>query len=509
MDVVFYGRYSDGGQSEQSIEGQRKVCYEFAERNGYRVIAEYIDRALTGTSDSRPEFQRMIAESSKRLFQAILVYQLDRFSRNRYDSATYKAKLKKNGVRVISARENISDDASGVLMEAVLEGMAEYYSVELGQKVKRGMNLNAEKCLSNGGSIPLGFKVIDRKYHIDEETAPYVQKIFELYADGLRHVDITNYLNARHIRTSHGAVFNKSSLNFLLKNKKYIGVYRYGEVEVPNGIPRIVSDELFNKVADIMTENKKSPGRMRAKEDYLLTTKLFCGHCKSLMVGVSGKSPTGRVHHYYSCNDSRLKLCDKKNVQKNYLEDLVIAECRKLLINENIDMIAREVETICEREKETSDLKRLNKQKKDTDKALDNLLTAIEQGQNLDLINERISQKRQDRSEIEKAISLEQMRHVNLSAPQIKFFLTQLKKGDINDIKYRKTLINIFVNAVYLYDDKKITCVFNVGDIPVSLDGTLLDEIEWNSEQALRSYVEQSGSPPHGIFDSAGTPFGI
>ena len=167
-------RFSSHNQTEQSIEGQLKVCYEFAERNGYKVIGEYIDRALTGTSDARPEFQRMIADSAKRQFQAVLVYQLDRFARNRYDSATYKAKLKKNGVKVLSARENISDDASGVLMEAVLEGMAEYYSVELAQKIKRGMELNAEKCLSIGSGVSLGYSIDENKrYVINESEAQY------------------------------------------------------------------------------------------------------------------------------------------------------------------------------------------------------------------------------------------------------------------------------------------------------------------------------------------------
>ena len=158
MNVVIYARFSSHSQTEQSIEGQLKECYAYAQRNDYTVVGEYIDRALSGTTDHRPEFQRMIADSAKKTFQGVLVYQLDRFARNRYDSATYKAKLKKNGVRVLSARENISDDASGVLMEAVLEGMAEYYSVELAQKIKRGMDINAEKCLSTGGNLALGFK---------------------------------------------------------------------------------------------------------------------------------------------------------------------------------------------------------------------------------------------------------------------------------------------------------------------------------------------------------------
>lgn len=142
MNVVIYARYSSHNQTEQSIEGQIAVCTEYAKRNNYTIIGEYIDRALTGTNDNRPEFQKMIIDSNKKMFEGVLVYQFDRFARNRYDSAIYKNKLKKNGVRVFSAKENISEDASGILMESMLEGMAEYYSAELSQKVKRGMKIN-------------------------------------------------------------------------------------------------------------------------------------------------------------------------------------------------------------------------------------------------------------------------------------------------------------------------------------------------------------------------------
>lgn len=217
-----------------------KECYEYARRNGYTVVGEYIDRAISGTTDHRPEFLRMIADGDKKLFQAVLVYQLDRFARNRYDSATYKAKLKKNGIRVLSARENISDDASGVLMEAVLEGMAEYYSVELSQKIRRGMDINAEKCLSTGGNLALGFRVDSEKHiQIDPDTVPVVQKIFEMYASGQSMADIIRYLNANHIKTSYGNEFNKNSLNRILRNKRYIGVYTYRGTETPDGLPRM------------------------------------------------------------------------------------------------------------------------------------------------------------------------------------------------------------------------------------------------------------------------------
>ena len=148
MKAVIYARYSSDSQREESIEGQIRECTAFAEKNGITVLRHYIDRAFSAKTDNRPKFQNMIKDSNKKLFDTVIVWKLDRFARNRYDSATYKAKLKKNGVRVLSARENITDDASGILVEGLLESMAEYYSAELAQKIRRGMAINAEKCLA-------------------------------------------------------------------------------------------------------------------------------------------------------------------------------------------------------------------------------------------------------------------------------------------------------------------------------------------------------------------------
>lgn len=162
MNVVIYARYSYQGQRETSIEGQLEVCRRYAEQNNLQIINEYIDRAISGRTDQRPSFQRMIADSTKRTFAGVLVYQLDRFARDRYDSAIYKERLKRNGVKVISAMEPISDDASGVLMEAVLEGMAEYYSRELAQKIRRGQKICIENGTTLGGQTPLGYKIVDK-----------------------------------------------------------------------------------------------------------------------------------------------------------------------------------------------------------------------------------------------------------------------------------------------------------------------------------------------------------
>lgn len=313
MNVVIYARFSSHSQTEQSIEGQLKVCYEYAESNHYTVVGEYIDRAISGTTDNRAEFQRMISDSDKHTFEGVLVYQLDRFARNRYDSAINKAKLKKNGVRVLSAKENIADDASGILVEGVLESMAEYYSVELSQKIHRGMAINAEKCLSNGSNPGLGFKVdAERRFYVDEEEAAIVREIYERYASGETKAEIIRDLKRRRVKTSLGKEFSPNSLSHLLSNKRYIGVYLYKGKETPGGMPRILDDDLFYRVQSMMNKNKNAPARTHGEGEYLLTTKLFCGHCKEMMVGYGGTSKTGRQYHYYMCKNARRKKCGKK-----------------------------------------------------------------------------------------------------------------------------------------------------------------------------------------------------
>ncbi len=279
------------------------------------------------------------------------LHQLDRFARNRYDSATYKAKLKKNGVRVLSARENISDDASGVLMEAVLEGMAEYYSVELAEKITRGMAINVEKCLSNGGGLSLGYSVDkDKRFIINEDEAAIVRRIYEMYTGGFAVADIIRYLNNHSLRT-------------ILINRRYIGYYIHKGGEIPDGMPRIIDDETFAKAQEIMAKNKKAPARAKAiEENYLLTTKLFCGECKAALTGVSGTSHTGAFHQYYQCAGNRRNNgCKKKTMKKAYLEDMVIVNTIGFLIPATIDMLARSIEEQCERERNTDDLKRVNK----------------------------------------------------------------------------------------------------------------------------------------------------
>lgn len=495
MNAVIYARYSSHSQTEQSIEGQLQVCRDYAKSNDLTIVGEYIDRAQSGTNDSRREFQRMIADSDRHGFEVVLVYQLDRFARNRYDSAINKNRLRKNGVRVLSAKENISEDASGILVEGVLESMAEYYSAELSQKIRRGMDINGEKCLSTGSNPGLGFKVdADKHIILDPATAPIVKAIFEWYAAGDTVAQIIERLNTQGVKTSRGGVFNKNSLHALFRNRRYIGIYTYKGKETPGGVPRIIDDDLFEKVQEILGKNKKAPARARAKAEYLLTTKLFCGYCREMMTGYAGTSKTGTVHHYYICNGRKEKRCHKKNVRKEYIEDMIVSKCRELLSDENIKKIAKEVAAVCAGDYNTSLLKHLRDKLKETEKAIDNLLAALESGQAAEVITARIAQRTAEKEELENQIAVEIQAQLPIDEKEILFFLYALKKGDADSEKYRRMLINIFVVAVYLYDDK-VTWILTAGDKTLTATESLLSEIDESNAAYLGSCMTGSAPP--------------
>ena len=249
MKAVIYARYSSDSQCEESIEGQIRDCTAFAEKNGITILRHYIDRAYSAKTDNRSEFQSMIKDSGKRLFDMVIVWKLDRFARNRYDSARYKATLKKNGVKVVSATEVISEGAEGIILESVLECYAEYYSADLSEKVVRGMTDDALKCKFNGGTLPIGY-VIDAEQHfqIDPLTAPFVLETFKRYDSGETISSIMNWLNEQGLINTRGQKMTFNSVGHMLHNRRYIGEFQYRDVIVPDGIPVIVPQDLFDRV---------------------------------------------------------------------------------------------------------------------------------------------------------------------------------------------------------------------------------------------------------------------
>jgi len=464
MKGVIYARYSSDNQREESIEGQIRECKAFAKKNDIQIIETYIDRALSAKTDNRPDFQRLIKDSVSKKFDIILVWKLDRFARDKEDSAYYKWALKKNGIKVISATEMITDTPEGALLESVLEGIAQYYSAELSVKVVRGLTENALKCKYNGGTLPIGY-VIDSEqfYQVDPLTAPVVIEAFQHYANGASMQEITDEMNLKGVRTKRGGKISINSVTRMLRNRKYIGQYKYRDIVNPNGIPAIVSQDLFDRVQERMASNKKAPAKHKAEDEYLLTTKLFCGKCQCFMVGESGTSHTGFVHRYYKCvSVKNHKGCDKKSVQKDFIENLVIEQIKKLIFDD--ELIEKLTDTVMELQgKENTVLPLLRKQYADTQKAIDNMLNAIQQGILTASTKERLESLEEKKSELSTQIIKEEMTKPTLTREQVLFWFHRFRKLDTTKLEHRRRLIDSFVNAVFVYDDR-ITFTFNYKD---------------------------------------------
>ncbi len=495
MKAVIYARYSSDAQREESIEGQIRECTAFAEKNGMTVLKHYIDRAYSAKTDNRPEFQNMIKDSNKKLFDVVIVWKLDRFARNRYDSARYKAALRKNGVKVVSATEVISEGAEGIILESVLEGYAEYYSADLAEKVIRGMTENALKCKFNGGSVPIGYTIdADRHFQIDPLTAPLVLEAFKLYNEGKTIIQIRDYLNEKGLKSARGGPMNFNNIQHLLHNKRYIGEFKYRDIVIPDGIPPIVPKELFNSVQEQLEKNKKAPARHKAEDDYLLTTKLFCGHCGAYMCGEAGTARNGTVHHYYKCVSVKKKRnnCKKKTVRKQFIEDVVVTEVMKMINDEEIvkSMISQILDL---QEKENTDLPLYEKQLSEVNLAINNMLNAIQQGVLTTSTKTRLEELEASREEILKRIDQEKISNPKVTEEYLEFWFSKFKQLDMSLIEHRRSLIDTFINKIFLYDDKLVIGI-NYREQTKTITFKDLEKAQENSSPS-GSDLDCSGAP--------------
>ncbi len=453
MKAVIYARYSSDNQREESIEGQLRECMEFAKYNEMTVVSTYIDRALSAKTDNRPEFQKMIKDSYKGGFDVIIVWKLDRFARNRYDSAHYKALLKKNNVRVMSAKESISEGAEGILLESLLEGYAEYYSVELAEKVKRGFTENALNGRWNGGTVPFGYVVgKEQTLEIDPNTAPIVKLIYQMADDGKTVRDIHKHLDANSITRSNGKPLRYNAVRYILSNRTYIGEYNHSGIKIEDCIPAIIDKAQFERVQNELKKNSKAPARHTADDDYLLTTKLFCGKCGAMMVAQAGTSHTGKVHRYYACVRQKKHKCDKKMLHKEKLENFIVYKTMEMLKEDSvIEELAALLYNL--QYNESTILPQLESQLREKEREIDNIVTAIQQGVASQALMKRLNEIEKQKDDIETAITKEQIKAPTYSLDEYRMALCNYRKLDITKQDGKRKLIDTFINAVYAYDD--------------------------------------------------------
>jgi len=474
--AVAYARYSSAGQRDVSIDQQLQDIRAFARREGYTIVHEYADHARSGfkRTDARSEFQAMMAAADKGSFDTVIAWKVDRFGRNREESAIFKGRLRQRGVRVVYAMEPIPDGAAGVLLEGMLEATAEWYSRNLSENVSRGMTDNAKKCLWNGAQL-YGFrKGPGGSFEIVEEEAALIRRMFELYLQGYSFSRVADALNADGLRTPRGNLFDSSFVKRIINNDRYKGVYRWGDYVTPDGIPAIISKSDFERAQTM--KNKTARHVNQGGTDYLLTGKAFCGVCGAPLIGDSGTSHTGATHNYYTCRDRKnKKSCTLKTCRKEELEnaviDFIFDYCLTGEVKEKIadHVVAAQAEAL-----KKSPLAGMEKELAATRRKIDNINNAIAEG----FASATTAVKLRDLETVaeELRVSVESLRYSEkqlITRDRVLFFLEKLATMDKSDPIRQKQLINTFINSVTLYPDGSLRIVINtiegVSLIPINL----------------------------------------
>lgn len=504
--AVIYARYSSAKQNEQSIEGQLEACLKYAKENDFFVVKQYIDRKQSGRTDKRFEFQKMITDAYSKNFDFIIVYQYDRFSRNRRHSINYKYELSKLGINIISITEPMMNSPEKIFLEGFLENIAEYYVLDLSRKVKRGMAETLKKRNSMGGTQILGYAVKDKKIVLDPEHIKTVNYIFNAVADGLSRLEIINELNVRGIKTSRGNAFTTNSLQHMLKNRKYVGEYETSDGIIYDYYPRIVTDELFDKVQKRLIHNQKVGGGMkRTNEKYLLTGKAFCGICGSPLVGVSTVKNQTKKYTYYACSNSfKHHTCDKKNTSKAQFEEMVVDLSINYILDPKrssfiVDNMYKEL--VKSAKQSGAGLNDLIKRKNAHEKELNKIYEKFKNTSSQILIkklNDEADVLGGILENIEKEIIIEQNKIKKTpSKEELIYWLYSHAVGDIKDERFRTRIFNHLVNQVFLFNDK-VVVYFNIEHSrTISLAELQADLADGNLAHIERecSYGEYNGEP--------------
>ena len=478
-NAVIYARYSSTGQNEQTIDGQLRICREFAEQKGFNIVKVYNDKARTGTNDNRPDFQQMISDSESGGFQYILVYKFDRFARNRIDSIMYKAQLKKNnGIRVLSATEPVSDDEGGEIYEMFLEWNDEKYSQRLSKRIKDGITTALNSGTFCGGYLIYGYKLTPtdkvgrkgnlHKVEIDDEKGAIVRYVFAEYAKGTSKDKIAQTLNEQGHRYK-GKEWKGRYFDGWLVNPKYTGVFNLGDRSCDNIFPPLIDKAVFDECQKLLVKNKHFAKSNKAREPFLLNGKLFCGYCGEYMVADAGNSHTGTTYKYYSCKQVKKHCkCGKLRDNKEYYEQWAVDECIAFLKDpKRINKMVDDLLAHHERKTGESEIKAVESRIAHTKKLIDDTVNTMIVTENIAtkrILDKKIAEYSQLVDDLEtQKVSLQIERGMPVNRKLIQDFIAEFTDGDPTDKDFQKALIDNLVTAVYVYDDQSVI-YFWVGD---------------------------------------------
>ena len=493
--AVVYARFSSDNQRDESIDAQLRAINEYADKNNIKIVNQFIDSAKSATSDKRPAFQEMIkyCEADNTGISMVIVHKLDRFSRDKYDSAMYKQKLKVKGIRVVSVLENLDNSPESLILESVIEGMAQYYSANLAREVAKGQRENGLRAMHNGGDAPLGYDVTnDKRYAINKEEAQAVKIIFDMYVNGYSYSNIIDKLNDLGYKTKRGNKFGKNSLHGILSNEKYTGVYVFNKtqrkgingkrnghkqksedeiIKVEGGMPQIIGKDIFIQAQEMMQKRKKAPGSHKAITLYLLTGIIKCGECGHAMQGNKRKDKYGNDYISYRCGCRKQKRdCKNKEIKREYLEEFVLTELEEHVLNDNaIPALSKELN---ERLKTKSNdnhemLNNLRNKLDKVNKEIENILTAIMSGIMNSMLKDKLDELEQVKLNLdlkinELSIESNSVESVDITEDQIRNMFGRFKEFVLTrNLPECKKFISDYVKEVVVYRDH-VEVIFNV-----------------------------------------------
>ena len=490
---VIYARYSSHAQRDCSIEQQVEAATAHAKNLGIEIKQIYSDRAVSGKTDQRPAFQKMMKDAEKGGFQFVIAWKSNRIGRNMLQAMVNEERLSEMGVRCLYVEEDFDDNAAGRFALRNMMNVNQFYIENMAEDIRRGLRDSAQQCKFLGNRTYGYEKGPDGKYAIRESEAEIVREIFRRILTGEAQIDIINDLNRRGLKTSRGFTWSRNSLQNLVTNDKYIGMYRYSDIVIEGGIPRIMSDELFYQVQEAlkMKPNPTQNRRRNKNGEYLLTGKLFCGKCGSPMVGSCGHGKLGKTYYYYVCKKRMDKRdCDKENARRDEIEDYVAkAIMDYALTDEVIDWIADGIVKWSEKTEREAHLDIIEAQIEENQKALDNMAKAIEMGIITDTTKKRLKELEKEKKTLNAKLITAKAEIMIVSRPEMVAGLRVFKDGDVNNQDFRRSLFDTFLKAVYIYDDD-IRIVFSFAgerntvtiplkkiaeDIPNSQDGSRSD----------------------------------
>lgn len=491
-NAVIYARYSTTEQRTESITAQLRACSLYAVKNDINILQEYTDEARSGTTDDRPAFQRMIGDLKTKRIKAdlLLVHKLDRFARNRYDSVVYRRTLLKAGVRLIAVDQPLDDSPESELLTTVLEGLNEYYILNLSREVMKGMKENAYQARFNGGTAPLGYDIVEGKYVINEDEAETIRLIFSMYSQGNNYRQIQDRLNALGCPTKRGMKFGKNSLYEILRNPKYVGYYVFNRapkrieghrnwharkkedeiIALPDAVPRIIPEEVYQKVQERLNSKKMATPRQRSDELYILTGVIKCGKCGAAMVGNSSKAKDGKRKRYYECSRKlRTRECNNRQISKARIEEYVLDQVEGSLFSpEKLpEMINKIYAMANEQDKQhTQTSKEFKKRILAVETKMERIVSQVLDGADWRTFDGTVKKLQKQKDDLEEQLhNLPEQPPQKITKEMILKYFSRFRNAVLDrvDEAQKKIIVDNYVHEVTVSEEIQVTLKLNLG----------------------------------------------